>query len=1256
MQSRPHAGHILPLSALLALVVVTVVACGTDEPGGSSGTTKDGGTVGDAGSDGLPTQVTPVGAVDPYVCPGGHLCPCDADDVCLSGFCIPAAKGKVCGEPCAPECGAGLTCKWLAKDGKSAAICVNKSDRVCNPCAASADCRGYGHGDAACVDQGAAGRFCGAACTGDASCGEGYACRLVKVVEGGDAMQCVPVVGGAPDGAVGVCTCSAAATGLSTVCYTKKGGGTCWGKRSCTADGLSPCDAATAEAETCDGVDQDCDGQIDEDTCADGEHCTDDACAGKEGCTHTPADRPCDKDGSACTVDACKDGACAAGPAPDCDDSNACTTDSCDKATGWCKHVPDPAGDCDDGMACTEGDACAGGACVGGALKGCDDKQVCTIDSCDKATGKCVNSWTKGLPCDDGDGCSHTDLCGASEGCLGVTLNCDDGNACTKDVCDPKDGCSHDDATPGTVCEDGNACTGTGTCSVGQCGSGQVKLCPSSKVCFTATCNPLSGQCEESPAAQGADCDDGDACTVDETCSGSLCKGNAAQCDDSKPCTTDSCDSKVGCKNVNKEELSDCDDGDMCTDSDKCLGGVCKSGPKADCDDKDPCTTDSCDAVKGCGTAPAADGAGCDDGDAETGPDTCSAGKCVAGPPLSKCQGPGDCDDKDVCTDDSCDTISGKCSNPIKVDGPCDDSDKCTFGDKCGDKDGKATCLPGAATKCDDANACTIDSCDSGSGCLNKAVTDGVGCDDGAKCTPSDVCTAGKCVAGKPVECSEKQPCQVNACAAQTGQCAFTPQKAGDDCDDDDVCTVETKCADVVGKLTCTGGKTDDCEDNNPCTKDSAACDVQKGCSHDPQAGACDDGKICTQGDACKDGACAGQVKACDDSNACTSDSCDEGKGGCQNVAASDGQACDDGDACTTKDVCGGGKCAGTLPTATVSRLAGSTGGKQDGTGQGASFTLPRGLAANAAGNLWVVDAGIHQVRQVTPAGVVTTIAGLGLAGFGDGPGLSARFRGPTGITFDGAGDAYVADRDNHRVRKILANGTVSTLAGDADASTPVGAYAEGKGTAARFSAPTGLVWSKAYDVIYVADQANNRIRKVELDGTVTTWAGSGTAGGQDGTGNAAQFSKPTGLAIDAAGNNLYVSEQGGHRIRLVDLAGKVTTLAGSGIAGLSDAKGVLAQFSSPWGMALDVAGNLLVADSGNFRVRSIDLADGTVSTYAGKGQGTIDGPALEALFIGPTGIVADGNGNSYLTDADVNTPWIRKIADPSKACVAKKN
>ena len=1258
MHSRSLAGLALATVGLLALLALP--ACSSDEGGGgaSPGKTKDAGTIAvDVTS--LPDAASPVVAFDPYACPGGHLCACSSDVACLSGFCIGLADNKVCAEPCGQGCASPMVCKWLDKGGTGHAICVPPTDRLCNPCQASSDCQVYGHGDAACVDHGPAGRFCGAACTGDAGCVEGYVCRPVPVIEGGDSLQCVPkAADGAAADAIGVCTCSQAAMdqGLSTACYNLAGAGArCWGQRSCGAEGLSDCDAATAKAETCDGVDQDCDGQTDEDTCADGEPCTADACAGKDGCENTPTDGPCNADDSICTAaDTCKDGACAAGIALDCDDGNGCTKDSCDKAKG-CQHANDPAGPCDDGLACTEGDGCVAGSCVAGALKVCNDKQACTLDGCDEATGQCNFSWTQGLPCDDGDACTHTDLCGESKGCAGVTVSCDDGDPCSTDQCNKLKGCQHTVLPSGTDCEDGVPCTEQGKCQGGKCVPGEAKVCTASKVCWTATCSPVTDECVEAVSATGSGCDDGDACTEGDSCAGSQCQGAKATCDDNKPCTNDTCEPLSGCKAAPRPNLSACDDGDKCTTGDLCDGGVCHAGLALECDDSDPCTVDSCDKAKGCVKAPAKDGIACDDGDGDTGPDTCEAGKCKSGPDLNKCKGSGDCDDKDVCTDDVCNLTSGVCSHPVNIDGPCDDDDVCTIGEKCGKKDDKAACLPASVTNCDDANACTTDTCDAKTGCLNKAAAEGTDCDDGAKCTPADKCASGKCVAGKPVECSEKQPCQTNACDAQTGLCAFTPQKVGDLCDDDSVCSIGTKCEDVDGKLTCKGGTTDDCEDNNPCTKDSASCDPQNGCSHDPQAASCSDGKECTQGDACKDGKCEGQVKACDDKNTCTTDSCDEAKGGCQHDAIADGLDCNDDDECTTKDLCTSGKCAGTLAPGAVSRLAGSTPGKTNGTGSGASFTLPRGLAADAAGDLWVVDAGIHQVRKVTPAGVVTTIAGLGLAGFGDGAGLSARFRGPTGIGFDGAGNAYVADRDNHRIRKITADGTVSTLAGDADLGTPVGAYAEGKGTAAKFSAPTGIVWSKAYDVLYVADQANNRVRKVELDGTVSTWAGSGVGGGKDGTGNAAEFNKPTGLAIDAAGNNLYVSEQGGHRIRKIDLTGVVTTVAGSGIGGLSDAKGVLAQFSSPWGMALDVNGDLLVADSGNFRVRRITLADGDVTTYAGKGQGKDDGSALEALFIGPTGIVADGKGNSYLTDADVNTPWIRKIADPAKACAAKK-
>ncbi len=1099
MPLRPQAALFTPFGGLLVVAMLGIYACSAEEEPAAAKTTADvsADADGTATADGLPNNVTLTQAVDPYACPGGHLCACAADTECNSGFCIDEGSAKVCAEPCAPECSVGKVCKWLAKDGKSQAICVPVSDKVCNPCKSSDDCRAFGHGDAACVDHGPAGRFCGAACTGDASCGAGYRCAMVPVLDGGESTQCVPkAADGAPADSLGACTCSKAAieASLSTDCYNAGfGGAKCWGSRTCGADGLGECTAAAAKSEACDGTDNDCDGQIDEDTCGDGEPCTADSCAGKDGCKNDAIDGPCNADNDVCTADdACKDGACAKGNVVVCDDGNGCTKDSCDSKKG-CTYTSDASGPCDDGKKCTQGDGCVAGKCVPGKAKNCDDGKACTLDGCNPADGECTNTWTKGLLCDDGDACSHTDLCGDDQQCLGKAKNCDDGNVCTTDSCEQSSGCDNSPSQGGEECDDGDACTGKGSCFQGACSGAQATVCTASKICWSSTCSSATGKCVEAPSPSGAPCSDGDACTGGDACIAFQCKGTALKCDDDKPCTADSCNSQSGCVNKVKADLTTCEDGDKCTDSDKCVAGVCKGGPKTECDDKDLCTVDSCDKVKGCLTAPATDGTGCDDGDANTGPDVCAAGKCKSGPSLSLCKSDGDCDDKDACTDNKCTVATGKCNNSTKTDAACDDGDACTAGDKCGDKSGKAACLSGAVTKCDDGNACTTDNCDS--------------------------------------------------------------------------------------------------------------------------------------------------------------------KTGCQNVAVKDGQTCDDGDDCTTKDVCTAGKCAGGLPTAEVTRLAGSGPGAVDGTGKAASFKTLHGLALDSAGDIWIADAGNYKVRKMTAAGKVTTVAGQ-VSGFKDGAGIgTARFRAPADIAFDGSGNAYVADRTNHRIRKIVAGGMVSTLAGTAPTApsnqVPSGGYGEGKGTAAKFNLPSGIVWSDAHKVLYVADQANHRVRKVELDGTVTTWAGDGAAGAKDGTGTAAQFNQPTGLAIDAAGNNLYVADFGGHLIRKVNQSGKVTTVAGSGNAGMSDAKGALAQFNKPWGMALDLVGNLLVADSGNHLVRVITLDDGAVATYAGKGIGKGDGPALQALFNTPTGIVADGKGNSYL--ADSANWWIRKIADPSKACVANK-
>jgi len=328
-------------------------------------------------------------------------------------------------------------------------------------------------------------------------------------------------------------------------------------------------------------------------------------------------------------------------------------------------------------------------------------------------------------------------------------------------------------------------------------------------------------------------------------------------------------------------------------------------------------------------------------------------------------------------------------------------------------------------------------------------------------------------------------------------------------------------------------------------------------------------------------------------------------------------------------------------PAGMVTTLAGLAGnwGSADGTGSAARFNDPWGVAVDSAGNVYVADTDNDTIRKVTPAGGVTTLAGSVSYGSADGTGSAARFSYPRGVAVDGAGNLYVADRDNHTVRKVTPLGVVTTLAGLA--SSP--GSADGTGTAARFDNPRGVAVDDAGNV-YVADTDNHTIRKVTPAGGVTTLAGqAGSSGSVDGTGTAAQFYYPYGVAVDSAGN-VYVADTDNHTIRKVTPAGVVTTLAGlAGSSGSADGTGSAAQFYYPGGVAADSAGNVYVADAWNNTIRKV-TPPGVVTTLAGLAGnwGSADGMGSDAQFYYPYGVAVDGADNVYVADTDNHT--IRKV------------
>ena len=299
-----------------------------------------------------------------------------------------------------------------------------------------------------------------------------------------------------------------------------------------------------------------------------------------------------------------------------------------------------------------------------------------------------------------------------------------------------------------------------------------------------------------------------------------------------------------------------------------------------------------------------------------------------------------------------------------------------------------------------------------------------------------------------------------------------------------------------------------------------------------------------------------------------------------------------------------------------------------------ASFNRPFGLTITPSGDVYVADENNHQIRKVVQNGGVTTFAGSS-SGYVEGTGTAAKFNEPSGIVINPSGTAfYVTDRSNDCIRKITMAGVVTTIAGFGQGDN------DGQGNAASLSAPTAIAVN-ASGVMYIADQANCKIKKVTQSGVVTTIAGAGDPGYVNGSGPTAKFYMPRGIAVDAAGN-IYVADTYNNRIRKVTPSGNVSTLAGSGDPGFANGTGTAAQFFYPSGIAVDGSGNVFVADMFNNQIRKITPA-GVVTTYAGSiYDGDDDGDGTTARFDEPTGLSIDANGVLYVADNFNNK--IRKI------------
>jgi len=313
------------------------------------------------------------------------------------------------------------------------------------------------------------------------------------------------------------------------------------------------------------------------------------------------------------------------------------------------------------------------------------------------------------------------------------------------------------------------------------------------------------------------------------------------------------------------------------------------------------------------------------------------------------------------------------------------------------------------------------------------------------------------------------------------------------------------------------------------------------------------------------------------------------------------------------------------------------TAGFIDGLATVARFNQPAGLDIDPAGNVYVADQKNHRIRRISPNGFVSSIAGSGLAGHLDATPAASKFNQPTGVTYDKINDKlYVADKMNHCIRLVQFN-SVTTIAGTPGSP----GYVNGAATISRLQEPNDVqVYSEDAD-LYIADAGNHCIRKFDHLGVLSTFAGKDQPGLIDGIGLSARFNTPVSISFDSAGY-FFITDAANHNIRRVDLGREVTTVAGSGAPGFADGFTPLAQFDHPASISI-VNGLGFICDKNNHRIRTLSITGNEVSTAAGSSTpGFVNGSASQALFNNPTGIVKAEEGVYFVSDAANHV--IRKV------------
>ena len=312
----------------------------------------------------------------------------------------------------------------------------------------------------------------------------------------------------------------------------------------------------------------------------------------------------------------------------------------------------------------------------------------------------------------------------------------------------------------------------------------------------------------------------------------------------------------------------------------------------------------------------------------------------------------------------------------------------------------------------------------------------------------------------------------------------------------------------------------------------------------------------------------------------------------------------------------------------------GSTG--DGGAATSAQLYYPVGVSVDNSGKVYITDTNNNKIRMVNSAGIITTFAGTGTFGSGGdgGAATSAQLGYPQGVSVDVSGNVYIADRSIHKIRMVTSAGIITTIAGTGIQGSSVDG---GAATSAKLNNPFAV----AVDIsgnVYIADYWNYKIRKVTSAGIITTFAGTYTPGssGDGGAATSAQLNGPTWVSVDISGN-VYIAESVNNKIRKVTSTGIITTIAGTGATGSGGDFGAAtsAQLNNPWGVSVDISGNVYIADTDKNKIRMV-TSTGFIITFAGTGTAGSagdGGAATSAQLNGPNGISVDTSGNLYITD-----------------------